>query len=221
MKESQKRLVAIIALIVSASFAFWYFTRRPWTRIAPIHRTGPEAKKHIPYFEQRPPRCLDGFGVSPTKIAGYAWDGHGEPVNAVFVLNCACGHGHFHVLGHYVKNSSPKREWTVFVGPIGLKCDSCEKVTELIDTDSHGYDAELGHGSVTLSGQGERVPFACEKCGVKAMEIIVRFEYTPDVLGEDFSDFRGREQDLFTWFTLLGRCEGCDKLLTVTEFECA
>lgn len=222
MNESQKRLVVIIALIVCVVFAFWRFTHRPSTRMAPIYRSGAEGKKHIPYFEQRPPRCLTGFRVSPTKIPGYPWwGGHGALMNTVFALNCTCGHGHFHVLGHYMKSPSPRRVRTVFVGPIALKCDSCDKITELIDTNSHGYDAELGHGSVTLTGQGERVPFSCAKCGVKAMEIIVRFDYTPDVLEEDFSDFRGREQDLFTWFTLLGRCEGCDKLLIVTEFECA
>lgn len=107
------------------------------------------------------------------------------------------------------------------MGPLALRCESCGAITELIDTDIHGYDAELGHGPCTMRGQGQRSEFACDLCGPAPMDVVVRFEYSEDLFDDEFKDFRGREQDLFSWFTVLGRCSGCPRLITVADFECA
>ena len=94
-------------------------------------------------------------------------------------------------------------------------------MTDLLDTDVHGYDAELGHGSATVRAEGDRVIFECALCGRQPLECFVRFEYPDDLLDRDFKDFAGREQELFTWFNLVGKCPGCSKLLAVADFECA
>ena len=38
-------------------------------------------------------------------------------------------------------------------------------------------------------------------------------EYHEDLFTEEFKDFRGREQDLFMWFTVFGRCSKCLRLI--------
>ena len=45
--------------------------------------------------------------------------------------------------------------------------------------------------------------------------------YPDDLFDGDFPEFTGREQDLFTWFSLLAKCCRCSQLLAVTDFECA
>ncbi len=94
-------------------------------------------------------------------------------------------------------------------------------MTDLLDTDIHGYDAELGHISATMRGEGERTVFECPTCGRQSLEILVRFEYPDDLFKGDFPEFVGREQELFTWFSLVGKCPKCSQTLSVAEFECA
>ncbi len=147
-----------------------------------------------------PPRCLSGFKVQPERLQGVVFDGHGEPLNKVFQLRCECGHDRFLVLGHHKTN----RGHSIFVSPLALQCSACDKTTELVDTKEHGYDAELGHGSATIRGEGARAPFACPTCGVRPMSAHARFEHSGEVLEDSTGEFTGKEQDLFTWFSLVG-----------------
>ena len=87
--------------------------------------------------------------------------------------------------------------------------------------DIHGYDAELGHGSATIRAQGEKIVFECPTCGRQPLDIFVRFEYPDDLFDGGFPEFSGREQELFTWFSLIGKCPRCTQVLDVTDFECA
>jgi hypothetical protein len=50
------------------------------------------------------------------------------------------------------------------------------------------------------------VTYACPTYGLQPFEIFVRFAYTDDLFDGDFKEFAGREQDLFEWFNLLGKC---------------
>jgi hypothetical protein len=53
-------------------------------------------------------------------------------------------------------------------------------------------------------------------------QIYVRFECSSEVLGDpDMPESRGREPDLFTWFTLVGRDPETGTLTTLVEWECA
>jgi hypothetical protein len=172
------------------------------------------------YLWTHPPRCIQGFEAQRADLPEVVFDGHGEELNTVFGLRCTCGHTTHFVLGHYWRNPDYNNR-LVFLGPIALRCKACEKVTELIDTDIHGYDAELGHVYTKMREDGERAEFKCEACGVQSFEVYARFEYTEDLFGDDFEDFRGREQDLFSWFSLVGTCSSCSQMHGVADFECA
>jgi hypothetical protein len=114
-----------------------------------------------------------------------------------------------------------RRQDLVFLSPLATRCAACEGVTDLIDTDRHGYDAEIGAIVATKRGEGDRVEFECEDCGRKPFRLWVRFEYSHDVLDRGISGFQGRREDLFSWFSLVGECAGCSRLLAVADFECA
>ena len=165
-----------------------------------------------------PPRCLAGFTVKPAKLKGVAFDGHGSSLNKVYHLACACGHDRFRVLGHHTNNG---RGDDIFVSPLALECAACGKLTELIDTDQHGYNAELDGSSSTIRGEGERTPFACDTCGVRPMTAYARFEHSGEELADSFLETYPNPHDFFSWFTLVGKCEGCHRNLTVADYECA
>jgi hypothetical protein len=147
-----------------------------------------------------------------------AFDGHGSDRNKVYKLACTCGHDHFRVLGHHLKND---RGRAIFVSPLALECAGCAKVTELIDTGQHGYDAELGHASATIRDEGPRTPYACDKCGVRPMTAYARFEHSGEELADSFIGEYPNTQDYFSWFSLVGTCAGCKRKLNVADFECA
>ena len=192
---------------------------------------------HAEYFWTHPPRCIAGFKAQPVELPGVEFDGHpsmsdfaGSPyadrisapenLDIIFLLYCTCGSDRHYILGHYWRNPDYNNV-LVFLSPLALRCAACGKVTELIDTDIHGYDGECGHGVATKRGEGRREEYLCDECGPQPLEGFVRFEYPDDLFTEDFAEFRGREQDLFTWFSVAGKCVGCSRLLHVTEFECA
>lgn len=172
------------------------------------------------YFWTHPPRCLDGFQKQKAALESVNFDGHGQQINTIFRVNCTCGHANHLVLGQYWRNSDNKNV-QVFLNPIDLRCESCGKTTELIDTNVHGYDGELGHGSAIMRGEGELVEFVCVKCGDHPFQLYARFEYPNDLFEDDFADFEGRQQDLFTWFSLVGTCSNCSELDQICNFECA
>ena len=165
-----------------------------------------------------PPRCLAGFRAEPATLTGVAFDGHGSDRNKVYRLSCPCGHDRFRVLGHFLRSD---RGTDLFVSPLALECAACGKVTELIDTDRHGYDAELGHGSATLRGDGPRTHYPCDKCGVRPMTAYARFEHSGEELADSFIEEFPNTQEYFSWFSLVGTCEGCQRMLRVADFECA
>ena len=175
---------------------------------------------NLAYVNSRPPRCLAPFKIAPVEMPDAEWDGHGEELNPVFQVSCTCG-SRAHSISGFSWRPSEEAAERVFLSPIGLTCTSCSKQSVLIDTDAHGYDAELGHGSTTVRGEGDPMKFRCEKCSNESMEVLVRFEYPADVFGDDFEDFKGGRADLFTWVSVVGRCQGCKGLWAVADYECA
>jgi hypothetical protein len=164
-----------------------------------------------------PPRCLAGFTLEPSPLKNYPFDGHGEPLNKVYRLRCPCGHDRFLTLGHHLTNEGTP----IFVSPLALECAACRKVTELIDTDRHGYDAEVGVMTTTIRGTGPRTAFACDRCGVRPTTAHARFEHSGETLEDSTGEWTGNEPNLFTWFSLVGECTGCNRLLAIADFECA
>ena len=94
-------------------------------------------------------------------------------------------------------------------------------VVELIDTDRHGWDAEMGGIVATKRGEGEPSEYECDECGRTTFSVWTRFEYPGDLFDTYEKQYRGREPDLFSWFSLMGQCSGCSRLLPLTDFECA
>jgi hypothetical protein len=194
------------------------------------------------YFRSHTPRCIAGFTARATNLPGVVYDGHAsfpegeielppgvtiqapEEFNSVFALSCSCGGDHHFVHGfRWVNPDNPAQSF--LYSPLVLECATCGKKTEVFNEDKHGYDVELAEfpsRSVTLHEDGE-VPevFECPTCGCQPLEVIVRFAYTDDLFNGDFQDFAGREQDLFDWFSLLGKCPQCSEVLAITDFECA
>jgi hypothetical protein len=173
------------------------------------------------YYETHPPRCIAGFAAESGDLADWQFDGHGsDHINTVFLLTCSCGSdGHFVFVHPWTNPDDPSQ--MVLLSPIALQCAACKKLTELIDTAVHGYDAELGLGSTTMRGEGVREQLECGGCDLKKVfQVFVRFEY-PDDLFDDFKDRQGRQQDLFTWFSLVAKCVECSAMSPVADFECA
>jgi len=84
----------------------------------------------------------------------------------------------------------------------------------------HGYDGEMGNGC-NEDHKGRRSKLACPSCGVKQFQVFARFEYSPHLRNEESEEWRGKEQDLFSWFTLVVECEGCSRRGVVADEECA
>lgn len=196
-----------------------------------------ELRDQADYYWNRPPRCIAGFVAKPAELSGHPFDGHASPqmikakvpgvvidgselLNTVFLLACTCGHEQHHVTGYHWRNPDYHNK-LVFLSPLVLRCASCSKETEVIDTDRHGYDAELGGIVATARWKGDRGEYQCEQCSLQAFCVCVRFEYGDYLFDSDFECYRGRQQDLFSWFSLVGKCIGCCRLLSITDFECA
>src|SRR5579883_1993364 len=159
------------------------------------------------YFRSHPPRCIAGFTARPVELPGVEFDGHpsmsrlnfepppGVTIDApehstpLFALSCRCGNGRHYVHGYRWTN--PTCHTVVFLSPLVLECAACGKMTDLLDTDVHGYDAELGHGTATARARGTPVVFECPTCGRLPLETVVRFEYPDDLFDGDFPEFVG------------------------------
>jgi hypothetical protein len=48
-----------------------------------------------------------------------------------------------------------------------------------------------------------------------------RFEHSGETLADRTGLFAESEQEYFSWFSLVGECDGCKQLLRVVDFECA
>jgi len=174
--------------------------------------------KHSDYLWKHPARCISEFLVEPVELEDERFDGRYDD-NTAFALRCSCGNSKLCILGYYWKN--PDSESLFFVDPLAVKCESCGKTVDLFDGGRDGYDAEIGCGHSREHTQSQAEQFKCDKCGPCAMNLFVGFEYHDDLFSEEFDDFRGREQDLFMWFTVFGRCSKCLRVIAICEFECA
>jgi len=83
---------------------------------------------------------------------------------------------------------------------------------------------EVNSGRLRATKRGRHTNpsvYECPECGRQPLDVFARFEYSYELFEDDFPEFAGREQDLFSWFSLLGKCRRCSQLLAVADFECA
>ena len=151
---------------------------------------------HVPvdqqrlHYAQHPPTCLGVLRCVPTQVPGFRFDGHGEPVNAVFAVRCPCGGADFDVFGYYDDRGESSPE-------IVLVCDQCEAEHKVFDAACHGFDG-------ALNPRRRPLPIG-DAHDLWSGGVIVRFEFFADLLGRD--RHRGREHELFSWITIVGTTE--------------
>lgn len=160
------------------------------------------------FYDAHPPRCLDGFACAPITLPELLFDGHGEPVNSIFELACACGGKRFTVLGHVENN--------VIASPIELECADCDATRLVFDARKHGWNGALGlNGHWEVGDQVEELGDVIEA----PHHVIVRFEHGSETLGD--AEWKDREQDLFNWITVVARDPETGELGIVFDDECA
>jgi hypothetical protein len=171
------------------------------------------AAEQLAHYRAHPPRALAGLRVTPIDL-DFTFDGHGEPINAIFEVACPCGCAQFTVSGGL--DDDEIRD------PIELECDECEEVYVVFNGKEHGYDGEqrnAGDDYPEPDDYNELHPTEFEA----PHEIVVRFEFGSEELGnpDGAAKWRGREQDLFTWFTLLARNAETKEIAFLYDSECA
>jgi hypothetical protein len=168
--------------------------------------------EQLTFYRTHPPRALGELCATAIEQTDWKFDGHGEPVNSIFELACPCGSKLFTATCG-VATSDDGNEVSP---PIGIECDACEATFEIFDPGEHGWDAVMcgdgfdePEGYDDLEGNDVHAPH----------QVVVRFEHASDTLGDP--ELAGREQDVFTWFTLLARDPETQRLEQLFEWECA
>lgn len=176
--------------------------------------SGPAASEQIAHYSSRPPAAVASLKPAPVALSGVTFDGHGSPINSVFELTCECGGKGFSVLAH------DGDDWVV--DPVSVRCASCNKQTVIFDARSQGYDGALGNLPETAAPTTPIQELSSESLGASPYRVAVRYEYADDVLGDpEYADWKGRESELFTWFTVIARPLSGDGAESVFDQECS
>ena len=149
------------------------------------------------------------------------WD---DSVRSVWRVECRCGGERGRVLGFPLGGDNDWPDWVrCFISPIGFECAACGKLTEVIDTDIHGYHAEIakregGIGSAKCRGEGPRQAWPCPECKGELFALIVAFIFWDAVLDLVADEPELPPQEFFTIFLPFARCVGCGHLSEPTDF---
>jgi hypothetical protein len=172
------------------------------------------------------PTCLKAFRTSPAESPGLLLDTLTDWPNRFHAVTCRCGGTIFHALGEIVENELIHQK--VVKWAVTVECAQCRQRRSLFDPSRHGYDIELDHFPVRRKAAGEQKPFPCPHCRGQVFSLIARFEYPPALLDAvarridpGYPEHKGREQDLFTFFTLIGNCRDCQTSVTISSVSCA
>jgi len=167
-----------------------------------------------------PPSCVVDFHLTLAELP-IEWD---ESTRSVWQLACKCSCRQGRVLGYPLGDYAEVPTGTnIFISPIGFQCTACAKLTEIIDTDLHGYHSEVakregGIGAATYRGEGDRVAWSCPKCSGQVFSLTVAFIFWDAVLdlAEDEPDWP--IQEFFLVFLLFARCAACEHVSQPTDF---
>jgi len=168
--------------------------------------------EQLAFYRSHPPRALGNLRATALEQLDWQFDGHGEPVNSIFELACPCGGNLFNATCGVETGD----DGNVVSPPIGIECEACEAAFDIFDPGEHGWNA-------VMCGDKFDEPDAyddLEGADIAAPhEIVVRFEHASESLGDP--ELAGREQDVFSWFTLLARDPESKQLEQLFEWECA
>jgi hypothetical protein len=165
------------------------------------------------------PSCLSSFKVTPTQLPEQFDD---NPCS-IWQIACRCGSSEGRFLGYPLKDYNTEYNGPVcFLSPLAFECAACKAVTELLDTDRHGYHAEVARrqgdktGSAKLRGGGPRQSFICPSCSGELFGVTVGFVFWyPDELAEEFD---GEWEALYSVFLCHCKCAGCGQVSQPTDF---
>ena len=168
-------------------------------------------------IRRTPPDCLRSFQLSPARLPKPFDDN----VTTVWQLACLCGSDVGRLLGHRLEKLNASYKGDLFVSPLAFECSACNRLTELLDTDIHGYHAEVeklegGTGSAKLRGTGPRTKYVCPSCQESSFRMVVGFVYWDFDIIEDESHLPA--QEFFNEFLLYCTCVNCGRLSEPTEF---
>ena len=173
---------------------------------------------HVPldeqplYYAAHPPTALKGLKVVAVPKVDFTFDGHGEPVNAIFAVRCPCGGELFTPCGHWDDDAG-------WLAPIAIECEKCDESFNVFDETQHGWDAAMGNNAKIELPPAEAFG-AIDLADVDTpCRILVRFEYPSDVLGDP--GVTQEPSELFSWITILGQDPEDGSLEMVFENECA
>ncbi|QDS99347.1 hypothetical protein [Adhaeretor mobilis] len=165
------------------------------------------------------PSCLKQFKTTPAELPK-PFD---ENPCSVWRIACKCGGEQGHFLGYPLKDYNAEYDGPeCFLSPLAFECNTCSTVTELLNTDLHGYHAEVArlegdeHGSSKLIGEGSRQVFRCSDCGSDVFSVVAGFVFWyPDELADEFDE---AWEDLFSVFLCHCTCAGCGQTSEPTDF---
>jgi hypothetical protein len=168
------------------------------------------------------PRCLKDVIVRAADDPGFDFDSVvDEWPNEFFALGCPCGSDAFKVESFFSRSSFLPEDRAY--GPIHTTCETCRREATIFDPELHGYDVEIDHFPPHPPYLGTWQVYSCPSCGAHAFALTARFQY-PTRAGEPHrradGSFASRE-DLFSYFTLVGRCSSCEAIGTISSVECA
>jgi hypothetical protein len=165
------------------------------------------------------PRCVADFVVSPTDAPPTelgSFDGQ----NYFLSLSCRCSGRSFLVRSIFAPHFYLKH--ATATGSITLHCVTCGRESICFDPSHHGLDAELDHFPSSSGHDGQLGEFACPRCAETSFEIITRFEYPATaLLGRPSEPSGAAEEDLFTYFMLIGTCHSCGLISVAADVQCA
>ena len=202
-----------------------------------MNRIKPEDQ--IAYYKEHPPKCVDSFLTKPTWLDHIQFDGHGSSgrypddltpnLNIVFAITCQCGASNHSVVAEFDHYDIKHYENPVFAVKYHLECSSCYSRYLFFEPSLHGYNAEtFWMEGLSLSdyieqnvssSKKEKITCECSNCKNSSFEVFARFEYAADLFDEP--SFEGKEQDMFSWFTGIGRCSTCSLVNTFIDYESA
>jgi hypothetical protein len=165
------------------------------------------------------PRCVADFVISPADVPQTelgSFDGE----NHFFALGCPCSGRNFVVRSIFARHFY--LEHAVAYGPIALRCVACARERICFAPSEHGFDAELDFSRPPDKYREELESFGCPRCHAEAFEVIARFEYPVSERPRQSTESLGpADEDLFTYFMLIGTCHSCKSPTVIADVQCA
>lgn len=187
--------------------------------------SGGDLEAQRQHFQSIAPSCLEEFYTKPAKLESHEFDGHGEELNSYWEIICRCGSEHFSLEAYSVIIQDSLIKEPVLASPIRVICDDCDSAKTIFDSNLHGYNPVACGGSCSIYGPdisgSTKFVHSCRLCNGTSHKVSMRFEYPGDLFDDGMDEFKGRETELFTWFSCLINCLGCGTRVDFASFECA